>query len=163
GKSHPNDTEGKELIRKIVHFASDPLVRARVVFIEDYDIAVARYLVQGCDVWLNTPRRPNEASGTSGMKLLPNGGLNFSILDGWWDEAYDRHVGWAIGQGEVYSDTDYQDKVESDAIYNLLEKEIVPLFYDRDGGDVPRGWVARMKASMRNLTPVYNTNRMVAE
>ncbi len=163
GKSHPNDNAGKELIRQIVHFANDPEVRPRVVFLEDYDMSVARYLVQGCDVWLNTPRRPNEASGTSGMKLLPNGGLNVSVLDGWWDEAYDREVGWAIGQGEVYADADYQDKIESEALYRLLEKEIVPLFYDRDGGDVPHGWVARMKASMQRLTPIFNTNRMVAE
>ena len=163
GKSHPNDSFGKELIRQIVHFAQDPLVRPRVVFLEDYDMSVARYLVQGCDVWLNTPRRPNEASGTSGMKLLPNGGLNLSVLDGWWDEAYDREVGWAIGQGEEYADENYQDKVESDALYNLLEKEVVPLFYDRDASDVPRGWVHRMKASMKRLTPVFNTNRMVAE
>ena len=163
GKSHPNDSFGKELIREIVHFANDPQIRPRVVFLEDYDMSVARYLVQGCDVWLNTPRRPNEASGTSGMKLLPNGGLNVSVLDGWWDEAYDREVGWAIGHGEVYADADYQDRVESEALYNLLEKEVVPLFYDRDASDVPRGWVARMKASMKRLTPVFNTNRMVAE
>jgi len=163
GKSHPNDNYGKELIREIVHFAQDPQIRPRVVFLEDYDMSVARYLVQGCDVWLNTPRRPNEASGTSGMKLLPNGGLNVSILDGWWDEAYQPEVGWAIGHGEVYADTDYQDRVESNALYSLLEKEIAPLFYDRDSADVPRGWVARMKASMKRLTPVFNTNRMVAE
>jgi starch phosphorylase len=163
GKSHPNDNFGKELIRDIIHFVRDPQVRLRVVFLEDYDISVARYLVQGCDVWLNTPRRPNEASGTSGMKLLPNGGLNVSVLDGWWDEANDREVGWAIGQGEEYSDAEYQDRVESEALYSLLEKEVVPLFYDRDSADVPRGWIARMKASMKRLTPRFNTNRMVAE
>jgi starch phosphorylase len=163
GKSHPNDNAGKELIREILHVAQDPQIRPRLVFLEDYDMSVARYLVQGCDVWLNTPRRPNEASGTSGMKLLPNGGLNVSIRDGWWDEAYDREVGWAIGHGEEYSDPDYQDRVESDALYNLLEREVVPLFYDRDALDVPRGWVASMKTSMKRLTPVFNTNRMVAE
>ncbi|HEY3839643.1 MAG TPA: alpha-glucan family phosphorylase [Bryobacteraceae bacterium] len=163
GKSHPSDNFGKELIRQILHFANDPQVRARVVFLEDYDMSVARYMVQGCDVWLNTPRRPNEASGTSGMKLLPNGGLNLSILDGWWDEAYNREVGWAIGSGEVYADIDYQDRVESDALFSLLEKEVIPLFYDRDGGDVPIGWLTRMKASIKRLTPVFNTNRMVAE
>src|ERR1039457_775943 len=103
GKAHPHDTEGKELIRQIIRFERDPQVRRSVVFLEDYDISVARYLVQGADVWLNTPRRPNEASGTSGMKLLANGGLNLSILDGWWDEAYDREVGWAIGNGEEYN------------------------------------------------------------
>jgi starch phosphorylase len=138
-------------------------VRNHVVFLENYNIAVARYLVQGCDVWLNTPLRPNEASGTSGMKLLPNGGLNFSILDGWWDEGYDREVGWAIGRGEDYKDADYQNKVESQALYNTLENDIVPLYYARDAQNIPRGWVAKMKASMRRLTPVFNTNRMVAE
>ena len=112
GKAHPHDTEGKELIRQIIRFARDPQVRRSVVFLEDYDISVARYLVQGADVWLNTPRRPNEASGTSGMKLLANGGLNLSILDGWWDEAYDREVGWAIGNGEEYNSPEYQDQVE---------------------------------------------------
>jgi starch phosphorylase len=126
-------------------------------------MSVARYLVQGCDVWLNTPRRPNEASGTSGMKLLANGGLNLSILDGWWDEAFDTDVGWAIGRGEEYPDTDYQDRVEGEALYDLLEQDVVPLFYDRDSAGIPRGWVNRMKASMKWLSPVFNTNRMVAE
>jgi starch phosphorylase len=163
GKSHPHDGFGKELIRQMVHFAKDPQVRRNVVFLEDYDMSVARYLVQGCDIWLNTPRRPNEASGTSGMKLLANGGLNVSVLDGWWDEAFDGEVGWGIGRGEVYTDEAYQDRVESEALYNLLEKEVVPLFYHRDEEDVPRGWVAKMKASMKRLTPVFNTNRMVAE
>ena len=163
GKAHPHDTEGKELIRQIIRFARDPQVRHSVVFLEDYDISVARYLVQGADVWLNTPRRPNEASGTSGMKLLANGGLNLSILDGWWDEAYDREVGWAIGNGEEYSNPDYQDQVESAALYHLLENDVVPLFYDRDSAGIPRGWLAKMKASMRKLSPIYSTNRMVAE
>jgi len=163
GKAHPHDTEGKELIRQIVRFAREPQVRHSVVFLEDYDISVARYLVQGCDVWLNTPRRPNEASGTSGMKLLANGGLNLSILDGWWDEAYDHEVGWAIGNGEEYGDPDYQDQVESEALYHLLENDVVPLFYDRDAAGIPRGWLAKMKASMKKLSPIYSTNRMVAE
>jgi len=163
GKAHPHDTEGKELIRQILHFAHDPEVRRSVVFLEDYDISVARYLVQGVDVWLNTPRRPNEASGTSGMKLLANGGLNMSILDGWWDEAYDRAAGWAIGSGEEYADANYQDQVESEALYHLLESDVVPLFYERDAAGIPRGWIAKMKASMKKLTPVFNTNRMVEE
>jgi len=124
---------------------------------------VARYLVQGADVWLNTPRRPNEASGTSGMKLLANGGLNLSILDGWWDEAYDREVGWAIGSGEEYDNQEYQDQVESEALYHILENDVVPLFYDRDAAGIPRGWLAKMKASMKRLSPVFSTNRMVAE
>jgi len=163
GKAHPHDTEGKELIRRIIHFARDPQVRHSVVFLEDYDISVARDLVQGVDVWLNTPQRPNEASGTSGMKLLANGGLNLSILDGWWDEAYDREVGWAIGNGEEYSNADYQDQVECAALYHILENDVVPLFYDRDAGAIPRGWLAKMKASMKRLSPIYSTNRMVAE
>ena len=163
GKAHPHDTEGKELIRQIIRFARDPQVRRTVVFLEDYDISVARYLVQGADVWLNTPRRPNEASGTSGMKLLANGGLNLSILDGWWDEAYDREVGWAIGNGEEYSNPEYQDQVESEALYHILENDVVPLFYDRDAAGIPRGWLAKMKASMKRLSPIFSTNRMVAE
>jgi starch phosphorylase len=163
GKAHPHDTEGKELIRQIIRFARDPQIRRNVVFLEDYDISVARYLVQGADVWLNTPRRPNEASGTSGMKLLANGGLNLSILDGWWDEAYDREVGWAIGNGEEYDNPEYQDQVESEALYHLLENDVAPLFYDRDAAGIPRGWLAKMKASMKRLSPVFSTNRMVAE
>jgi starch phosphorylase len=163
GKAHPHDTEGKELIRQVVRFARDPQVRSSVVFLEDYDISVARYLVQGADVWLNTPRRPNEASGTSGMKLLANGGLNLSILDGWWDEAYDPEVGWAIGNGEEYDNPEYQDQVESEALFHILENDVVPLFYDRDAAGIPRGWLAKMKASMRRLSPIYSTNRMVAE
>lgn len=163
GKAHPHDTEGKELIRQIIRFVRDPQVRHSVVFLEDYDISVGRYLVQGVDVWLNTPRRPNEASGTSGMKLLVNGGLNLSILDGWWDEAYDRQVGWAIGNGEEYTDPEYQDQVECAALFHILENDVVPLFYDRDVSGIPRGWLAKMKASMKRLTPIYSTNRMVAE
>jgi glycogen phosphorylase len=131
--------------------------------LEDYDIRVARHLVQGADVWLNTPRRPNEASGTSGMKLLPNGGLNLSVLDGWWAEAYDREVGWAIGRGEDYDNDDYQDAVESDALFNLLEKDVTLLFYDRDQENLPTRWIAKMKASMKRLSPIFNTNRMVRE
>ena len=163
GKAHPHDNEGKELIRQVIRCARDPRVRRSVVFLEDYDIAVARYLVQGTDVWLNTPRRPNEASGTSGMKLLANGGLNLSILDGWWDEAYDREVGWAIGNGEEYGNPEYQDQVESEALYHILENDVVPLFYDRDAAGIPRGWLAKMKASMKRLSPIFSTNRMVAE
>lgn len=161
GKAHPHDNGGKELIRQVVHFARDEQVRRRFVFLEDYDVATARYLVQGVDVWLNTPRRPLEASGTSGMKILANGGLNVSILDGWWDEGYDPSVGWAIGNGEEYEDHEYQDRVESAALYDLLEREVIPLFYGRGTDGLPRGWIAKMKASMRKLCPVFNTNRMV--
>ncbi|MCK4304404.1 MAG: alpha-glucan family phosphorylase [Candidatus Eisenbacteria sp.] len=161
GKAHPQDERGKELIRELIGHMRDERIRRRVVFLEDYDMTIARYIVQGCDVWLNTPRRPREASGTSGMKAMVNGAPNLSILDGWWDEAYTREVGWAIGHGEEYEDHEYQDRVESRAVYDLLENDIVPLFYERGGDDVPRGWTAKMKASLSLLAPVFNTNRMV--
>jgi starch phosphorylase len=165
GKAHPADHEGKELIKAIVNFARDPAVRRRFVFIENYDMNVARYLVQGVDVWLNTPRRPYEASGTSGMKASANGVLNCSILDGWWVEGYamDSAVGWAIGRGENYSDPNYQDQVESLALYDLLEKQIVPTFYHRGVDNLPREWIGRMKVCMRKLAPAFNTNRMVKD
>ncbi len=163
GKAHPLDTPGKELIRDIIHYERRPDVRRRMVFIEDYDITVARYLVQGVDVWLNTPRRPLEASGTSGMKATLNGAMNLSILDGWWDEAYQTHTGWAIGRGEEYDDQAYQDEVELNALYDLLEKEIIPLFYQRSTDDLPRAWIAKMKTAMRAICPMFNTNRMVRE
>jgi glycogen phosphorylase len=163
GKAHPRDQGGKELIAQIVHFARRPELRRRVVFLEDYDMNVCRYLVQGVDVWLNNPRRPLEASGTSGMKAACNGGINLSILDGWWIEGYDQTNGWAIGAGEEYADLNYQDDVESRAIYDLLEQEIVPLFYNRASDGLPRGWVKMMKRSITTLAPVFNTNRMVQE
>ncbi|WP_224983757.1 alpha-glucan family phosphorylase [Geomonas agri] len=163
GKAHPADHQGKELIRQIVQLAQQEKFRRRIVFLEDYDISVARRLVQGVDIWLNTPLRPQEASGTSGMKVAFNGGLNMSILDGWWCEGYRGNNGWAIGRGEVYDDLAYQNEVESRAIYDLLEKEIVPLFYNRGSDGVPRGWTAFMKASMQTLCPVFSTDRMVQE
>ncbi len=163
GKAHPKDNGGKELIAEIMQFARRPELRRRIVFLEDYDMNVARYLVQGVDVWLNNPRRPLEASGTSGMKIACNGGLNLSVLDGWWDEGYDGENGWAIGAREEYTDLTYQDDVESRAIYDLLEQEIVPLFYSRSSDGLPRGWLKRMKRSMMTLCPVFNTGRMVAE
>jgi starch phosphorylase len=161
GKAHPRDDAGKEFIRQLVQTARKPEFRRRMVFLEDYDHVVARYLVQGVDVWLNTPRRPQEASGTSGMKAAFNGGLNLSILDGWWDEASAESTGWAIGRGEEYADLDYQDRVEADALYDLLESDVVPLFYSRGADNVPRGWIAMMKSAMGALCPVYNTNRMI--
>ncbi len=163
GKAHPADTEGKELIRAIVQFARQLNVRRRIIFLENYDISVARYLVQGVDVWLNTPRRPYEASGTSGMKAAMNGALNCSVLDGWWVEGYRPDLGWAIGRGETYADANVQDQIESQALYDLLEKQIIPLFYDRNVDNIPRGWIARVKNSMRELAPVFNSNRMVRE
>ncbi|MFB0546068.1 MAG: glycosyltransferase family 1 protein [Anaerolineae bacterium] len=163
GKAHPRDNPAKEMIRQIIHHARREEFRGRIVFIEDYDMCLARHLVQGVDVWLNTPRRPLEASGTSGMKVAVNGGINMSILDGWWVEAYHPYAGWAIGRGEEYEDLNYQDEVESHAIYDLLEKEVIPLFYDRGPNGLPRRWIARMKAAMRSICPVFNTNRMVHE
>src|SRR5262249_1432152 len=163
GKAHPRDHGGKELIAEILHTARRPELRRRIVFLEDYDINVARYLVQGIDVWLNNPRRPLEASGTSGMKVCCNGGIRMSILDGWWVEGYAQDNGWAIGAGEEYTDLAYQDEVESRAIYDLLEQEIVPLFYNRSSDGLPRGWLRIMKRSMSTVCPYFNTNRMVQE
>jgi len=163
GKAHPKDEPGKAFIRELVNFARDPRVRRHVVFIENYDISVSRYMVQGVDVWLNNPRRPLEASGTSGMKAAANGVLNLSILDGWWDEAYNSQVGWAIGGREQYRETEYQDQVEANALYALLEKEVTRLFYERGTDDVPRQWVDMMKTCIQQIAPVFNTNRMVRE
>jgi starch phosphorylase len=163
GKAHPKDHPGKELIRQLVHLAQTEDFRHRIVFVEDYNIEVARYLVQGVDMWLNTPRRPLEASGTSGMKVPPNGGINLSILDGWWCESYQQDNGWAIGAGEDYDDQEYQDEVESTAIYDLLENEIVPTFYERSSDDVPREWTRVMKNSMRTVNAEFNTHRQVED
>ncbi len=163
GKAHPKDDMGKELIKRIVHLERDERFRNEIVFLEDYDINIARYLVGGVDVWLNTPTRPMEASGTSGMKVVPNGGLNFSVLDGWWAEAYNGNNGWTIGHGEEYEDLDYQDMVESDLLYNILEKEIIPMFYNRGADGLPREWIKIIKESMKSICPIFNTNRMVRE
>lgn len=163
GKAHPNDEQGKEIIRQIIHFASRNDVRRRLIFLEDYNIDIARYLVQGVDIWLNTPRVPMEASGTSGMKAALNGALNVSTLDGWWVEGYSLNNGWVIGAGETYDDNDYQDKVESEAVFNLFENEIVPLFYTRSVDNLPRAWIHRMKNSIKWIAPRFNTHRMVAE
>jgi glycogen phosphorylase len=163
GKAHPKDNEAKEVLKSVVSFCQGEDVRRHALFIEDYDLVVARYLVQGVDVWLNTPRRGLEASGTSGMKVVPNGGLNVSILDGWWVEGYSSDVGWAIGKGEEYEDHVHQDYVESSALYDLLEHDIVPIFYGRGADALPRAWIARMKQSMKRLSPRFSTNRMVWE
>lgn len=163
GKAHPKDMPGKELIRQIVHFTRDAGMHNSLVFLPNYDIEMSRLMVAGCDVWMNTPRRPREASGTSGMKASMNGVLNLSVLDGWWDEADYVRTGWAIGGGETYDDPHYQDEVEAHALYDLLEKEVIPLFYDRDDDGVPRGWVAKMKNAIRFNCPVFNTSRMVKD
>ena len=163
GKAHPRDTMGKELIRQIIHLCNNEHFRRKIVFLEDYDLNVARYLVQGVDVWLNTPIRPKEACGTSGMKVVPNGGINISVLDGWWDEAYNTNNGWAIGRREEYDDLTYQDEVESLFLYNILEKEVKPAFYTRGVDGLPREWLARMRESMKSITSRYNSNRMVKD
>lgn len=163
GKAHPHDKGGKEVIQQLIQFSRRPELRRRIVFIEDYDIHVARMLVHGADVWLNNPRRPLEASGTSGMKVVTNGGLHLSILDGWWAEGYAGDNGFAIGAGEEYTDLDYQDEVESHALYEVLEHQIVPLFYERGEDGVPRDWLRMVKQSIKSLAPVFNTNRMVEE
>jgi starch phosphorylase len=163
GKAHPRDQGGKELIQRVVHFSRRTEFRRRVVFIEDYDMNVARHMIQGVDVWLNNPRRPLEASGTSGMKAAANGGLNLSILDGWWCEGYDGDNGWAIGAGEEYTDLTYQDEVESRALLEIIENDIVPIFYRRSADGLPREWIRRMKRGILTLVPFFNTNRMLEE
>jgi len=163
GKAHPQDDEGKKLIQDIFQFANDDRFRRKVVFLENYDMNVARQLVEGCDIWLNTPRRPLEASGTSGMKVIANGGLNFSILDGWWDEGFRPEVGWKIGNGEEFSDLEYQDEVESRELYNTLEKEIIPLFYKRGKDRIPKEWIQMIRGSIKQLGSFFNTHRMVKE
>ena len=163
GKAHPKDNEGKDLIRRIISFARKVNLRNRIVFLENYDMYVARLLVQGVDVWLNTPRRPLEACGTSGMKAAINGVLNVSVLDGWWDEAYNEAYGWRIGNGRIYEDPGYQDTVESQDLYNLLEEEVIPAFYDRKNGNAPYGWIQRMKASMKMAMEHFCSLRMVGE
>jgi glycogen phosphorylase len=163
GKSHPQDNPGKEFIRQIVHFSRREDMRRRVIFLEDYDMSLARYLVQGADVWLNTPRPGWEASGTSGMKAAMNGALNVSSYDGWWREGYKPEIGWCVGRGEFYEDERYGDQVEAQALYDLLEKDIIPLFYERGQDGLPRNWIARMKHAMRKVAPQFNTHRMVQE
>ena len=161
GKAHPQDNEGKELIKEIIQLSRQERFRHRIVFLEDYNIHIAHYMVSGSDLWLNTPRRPLEACGTSGMKALANGSLNLSVLDGWWDEGYHRDFGWALGHGEVYQDYEAQDGIESRELYHLLEKEVVPLFYKQGTDGIPLGWVEKMRSGLRHLAPIFNSHRMV--
>ncbi|MCX5861222.1 MAG: alpha-glucan family phosphorylase [Desulfomonile sp.] len=163
GKAHPADDTGKQLIRKIVELSKRDIFRGRIAFLEDYDLNIARYMVQGADVWLNTPRRPLEACGTSGMKASANGAINLSVLDGWWDEGYQGDNGWAIGWGEEYDSAEYQDDIESRALYDLLEESVVPLFFERGIDDVPREWIRMMKRSIQTICPVFNAHRMVSD
>jgi starch phosphorylase len=163
GKAHPRDEAGKKIIQDLVNFINKEGAGSRMVFLEDYDMRVARMMVQGVDLWLNNPRRPYEASGTSGMKVVPNGGLNCSVLDGWWDEGFDPSVGWAIGDRTQSIDEGHQDWLDSVALYGLIENEIAPLFYHRVDGGVPKGWVQMMKRSIKKLAPEFSTSRMVRD
>jgi len=163
GKAHPKDDGGKDLIRRLIEFARQHDLSRRIIFIENYDISVARHLIQGADIWLNTPRRPFEACGTSGIKAAVNGVLNMSVLDGWWCEGYSEEAGWRIGNGEEYDDYGYQDGVESQALYNILENDVIPCFYDRKDGGVPGLWVKKMKSSMKMAMHRFSAIRMIGE
>ena len=163
GKAHPADQAGQALIQEWTHFIRRPEARPHVIFLSDYDMLLTEHLVQGVDVWINTPRRPWEASGTSGMKVLVNGGINLSELDGWWAEAYTPEVGWALGDGQEHGDDPAWDAAEADALYDLLEREVIPEFYTRDENGIPTAWVTRMRESMARLTPRFSANRTVRE
>jgi starch phosphorylase len=163
GKAHPADEAGQALIKEWIHFIRRPDVRPHVIFLSDYDMQLTEHLVQGVDVWINTPRRPWEASGTSGMKVLVNGGINLSELDGWWAEAYTPEVGWALGDGREHGDDPTWDAFEAAALYDLLEREVTPEFYTRNENGIPTSWVKRMRESMAQLTPRFAANRTVCE
>lgn len=163
GKAHPADTHGKDLIKQIFGKQSDPAFQNRIIFLEDYDIEMAKFLVKGVDVWLNTPRRPLEASGTSGMKAAMNGAINLSILDGWWDEAYQPEIGWAIGMGINIQDEKIQDEVDANTLYRLIENDVAPMYYERDEFNVPTRWVRMMKASMKYCGEHFNAHRMLID
>ena len=163
GKAHPEDQAGQALIREWIHFIRQSEARPHIIFLSDYDMLLTEHLVQGVDVWINTPRRPWEASGTSGMKVLVNGGINLSELDGWWAEAYTPDVGWALGDGKEHGDDPAWDAVEANALYDLLEREVIPEFYARDDSGIPTAWVKRMRESMARLTPLFSASRAVRE
>ncbi|MCC6764701.1 MAG: alpha-glucan family phosphorylase [Deltaproteobacteria bacterium] len=163
GKAHPFDNEAKRNFQELARWKRPIEHLGRIVYLENYDVSLARFLVQGCDVWLNLPRRPLEASGTSGQKVIANGGLNCSILDGWWCEGFANDNGWAIGAELDDGDPEAQDDADAEALYRVLEDEVVPLFYERDERGIPLGWLARVRASMRSLLPMFNTDRMVLE
>jgi starch phosphorylase len=163
GKAHPHDEPGKRVLQQIAELMRDARFANKLVFIEDYDINVGRYLVQGVDVWLNNPRRPLEASGTSGMKVVLNGGLNLSILDGWWAEAFDGLNGFAIGLGRTHSNMDVHDSRDGEDLYRTLIDEVIPLYYQRDRDGLPRGWIRRMKRTIRTLGWRFNADRMVMD
>jgi len=161
GKAHPNDKAGQELIKRIVEISKRPEFLGKIVFIEEYDISLAEKLVQGVDIWLNTPTRPLEASGTSGMKAVMNGALHFSVLDGWWVEGYKKDAGWALPQEQVYANNESQNELDAQTIYNIIEKEIAPAFYNRDNNGVPNELVRFIKNSIAQIAPVFTTKRML--
>jgi starch phosphorylase len=163
GKAHPRDDDGKRYIQHIIHLSKYSDLQGHVVFIENYDVHVARQMVSGCDVWLNTPRRPLEASGTSGMKAGSQGCLNFSILDGWWREGYDGTNGFAIGEDAHADSVEKQDQTDSANLYKVLTQEVIPLFYQRDAQGIPRQWIQRIRRAMVTLVPQFTTMRMVRE
>jgi len=163
GKAHPHDDAGKRILQQIAELTRDKRFLGKIVFVEDYDINVARHLVQGVDVWLNNPRRPLEASGTSGQKVVLNGGLNLSVLDGWWAEAYDGKNGFAIGLGRVHANTEVQDRRDAEALCQVLQEEVIPLYYARDERGLPRAWIARMKHAIRSLGWRFSADRMVMD
>jgi starch phosphorylase len=163
GKSHPADLPSKHLIQQVYHLALDREFRGRLAFIENHDMHMARYLVQGVDVWLNTPRRLQEACGTSGMKAALNGVLNLSVRDGWWHEGYNGNNGWVIGDDLLSPNHDEEDEADAESIYSLLENEIVPLYYSRDRGGIPHDWIRMVKESIRSIVPSFCTRRMMKE
>jgi starch phosphorylase len=163
GKAHPRDNEGKRFMQSIVEISRHPRLAGKVVFVENYDMNVARHLVAGADIWLNTPRRPLEASGTSGQKIVIHGGLNFSIMDGWWREAYDGANGWSIGDDRSDADLEIQDDADFANLLQTLVGQVIPEFYERNDHGIPEAWIKRMRNAMRTLIPTYNTDRMVAE
>jgi starch phosphorylase len=163
GKAHPADEPGKQLIKKIANLRHDPRLAPRVAFIEDYDINVCRHMIQGVDVWLNNPRRPLEASGTSGEKAVLNGGLNLSVLDGWWAEAYDGSNGFAIGKGTSHVSYEINDRRDAADLYRVLREQVIPLYYDRDIDGLPRHWIKRMMNSISSLAWRFSAHRMVMD
>jgi starch phosphorylase len=163
GKAHPRDNEGKTILQRIIKAANDPVLKRRIIFVEDYDYNVARHLVQGVDVWLNTPRRPLEACGTSGQKVVLNGGLNLSILDGWWNEAFNGRNGFAIGHGGMHNDPSQQYQRDAEFLFHTLENEVIPLYYERDPSGLPHRWIERVKESMQSLGWRFNADRMVRD
>ncbi len=163
GKAHPRDEPGRALIRRIYEISQDPALEGKIVFVENYDMNIARHLISGVDVWLNNPRRPYEASGTSGEKAALSGAPNFSVLDGWWREAYDGQNGWSIGEEREYKDLETQDEADAQSLYATLEDEIVPRYYDRDSDGVPHAWAESMKASIKSCGPAFSMKRMIKD